>query len=92
MKIQVIGIERKQGVFENKENGQSYKYDNLMLHGIKNRFDGTGQGVEIVKVPLSGIGGEIMAECGGEIASIIGHTISFETNRFGKVTDFEVRS
>lgn len=90
MKIEVIGIERKTGVYENKEAGQSYEYDNLMLHGIAKRFTGQGQGVAVVKVPARGVGSELIAECGGKPEGIIGHTISFDTNRFGKVTDFDI--
>lgn len=89
MKIEVIGIERKSGVFKN-DSGVEYPYDNLMLHGIQKRFTGEGQGVQVIKVPCNGVGAELIAECGGKIEGIIGHTISFDTSRFGKVTDFDI--
>ena len=90
MKIEVIGVERKNGTFKNPETGVEYPYDNLMLHGIQKRFSGEGQGVQVVKVACDGVGAELIAECGGNINGIIGHTISFDTSRFGKVTDFDI--
>lgn len=90
MKIEVIGVERKSGTFKNPENGIEYPYDNIMLHGIQKRFAGEGQGVQIVKVPCNGIGSELVAECGGKTENIIGHTVSFDINRFGKVADFDI--
>ena len=90
MKIEVIGVERNSGTFKNPETNIEYPYDNLMLHGIQKRFTGEGQGVQIVKVACDGVGAELIAECGGQVDDIIGHTISFDCGRFGKVTDFDI--
>ena len=91
MKYEVVGIQRKTGVFTNKDTGKSYNYDNLNLHCFCKNMDVTGCAVREVKLPVEKAG-ELVAAVGGDWKNIVGHTIDMEFGAYGKLVAYELVS
>ena len=89
MKLQIIGIQRKTGTFQNKETGKTYDYDNFNLHCVGKSMKVSGQCVREVKLKSSDAA-ELIAECGGKPEQIVGHTVDFEFTNFGAVDAYEL--
>lgn len=89
MKLQVIGIERKTGSYTNPDSKQTYNYDNFILHSVGKNMDVTGQCVREVKLKAAAAA-ELIADCGGDPAKIVGHTVDFDFGSYGKVTNYEL--
>lgn len=89
MKMQVVGIQRKAGTFENRETKKSYDYDNYNLHCVGKDIEVGGQCVRVVKLKASAAA-DLIAACGGKPEQIIGHTVDFEFGRYDKVTNYEL--
>lgn len=89
MKLQVIGIERKTGTFENKESGKSYPYDNYNLHCVGKNMKVRGQCVREVKLKVADAA-ELVAAVGGDADQIVGRIIDFEFGAYGKVISYDL--
>jgi hypothetical protein len=84
MEYKVIGVAHKSGVFEDKDTGKTYNYDNFNLHCTRKSKFVTGDCVELLKVKAE-TAAEIIADLGGDSGKLVGKTIDAEINKFGKV-------
>lgn len=89
MKLQVIGIERKTGTFENKDTGKTYDYDNFNLHCVGKNMKVSGQCVREVKLKVPEAA-ELVAAVGGDANQIVGHVVDFEFGSYGKVVSYDL--
>lgn len=90
MKVQVLGVERRTGVFKPKDRpGTEYNYDNLMLHEVHRSIKVTGNATGTVKLKMEEAA-QLIAEVGGDPAALVGKTVDFEFDRFGKVLDYQL--
>ncbi len=89
MKLQVIGLERKTGTYENKETGKVYDFDNYNFHCVGRHMSVLGNCVREVKLKVTDAAG-LIADIGGDINQIIGHTVDFDFGAYGKVTNYEL--
>ena len=89
MKLQVIGIERKTGTFQNKDSGMSYDYDNFNLHCVGKNMKVHGQAVREVKLKVPDAA-ELVAAVGGNSDQIVGRIVDFEFGAYGKVVSYDL--
>ena len=89
MKLQVIGIERKTGTYDNKDTGKSYPYDNFNLHCVGKNMKVHGQSVREVKLKVADAA-ELVAAVGGNSEQLVGRTVDFVFGSYGKVVSYEM--
>lgn len=90
MKCTVIGVQRKTGQFEAKDNpGKTIAYDNIVMHVVHKDLHVYGDAVETVSVKASDAG-ELIAAVGGDKNNLVGHVFDFDFTRYGKFAAFEL--
>lgn len=90
MKCEIVGVERKSGVFTN-EQGNSIAFDNFNLHVVNlGHVAGlSGKQTRIVKVKAENAG-EMIAAAGGQPEKLVGHVFDFDLGNYGKLMSWEL--
>lgn len=90
MKCAIVGVERRTGEFTPKDKpGQTISFDNIVLHAVCKDRKVSGQAVTTIKIKAADVG-ELVADVGGDVNGLVGHTIDFDFDRFGKVMEYEI--